>query len=1319
MKALGHPRRAHGRPGDRDLRGSPRRHGSARSGSTPARIDVTPLGVRVDGRAAALARRSCAGGSTLASGRWFCACRRSGRHKNLAALIRGHDRPRRHRSCCPARRLPTRRSCVTLARRLGVADRVRFPQWLEQAELEGLYRHAACFALPSFEEGFGLPALEAMGVACRSAARTRPRCLRSSGTRRCSSIPTMSESIRDAVARLLTERDLAARLASARGRARRHLHLATDGRGDARRLPAGDRTAAGCSSYDRRGGDERGRRRVGAQRAVPRPRRVRRQRDLPARAGARAASRGSGHALRAGHDAPRRARPGARSRGPAGRAARACRATTTQPLRRTLAEQISLPRLARRARLGRPAQPRQPRAACGAARASVVTVHDVIFFHHAHDAACQHARHALAVRAGGRRRRRADLGQRERRPTTSPRTLGLPPRASPSIPHGAGREPAGPPSRRRRRAGYGLGQAASCSAWRRSARTRTRQLLSSARPARRRTSSWCSSAMTRATAPSCAQRAPSELGVTDARAPARARSPTPSSRGSGAWRRAPRFPTLAEGFGLPVLEAMRARACRSPARTSRCCARWAATWRATSPRRPGRRGGGDRGRVGDAERRARRGRARAAGFTWEALPREARSRSTSARSRRALMRVGLNLVFLAPGETGGMEVYARELVARARRAATTSSSSLFLNRDGSTTAGPSVGAASSCRWTRGRRVEWVLRRAGARCRAPPPGAGLRPRPQPRLHGARGGPRSCGSRRSTTSTTSSSPRRTSACAGSACACSCRLAARRSHRVHRRRRVDARGPPRASRPPRREDRRRAARRRASGRTRPRRRRPSCARGSSSASGRSCSALRQAPAQEPARGCSRARGARRPSAGRSLVLPGYPTPHEEELRALAARRSASTRRAHAPAGSPRAELEGLYAAAACVVFPSLYEGFGLPVLEAMARGVPVACSNRASLPEVAGDAALLFDPEDVEAIRAAIERLLARRASWPTGSRAAGRGGRPRFSWERTAELTVAATGARSARSRAAAHARRAVGDQARVQRPRRPRAGRCAGGAPRSYPQPAVARGARPDGAQLGERHAPVNARRSLGRRITSRSGDVAALPELPGDLGATCRASAIPTHAIRPEGSAPRCSAVTTCGPSTRCSAARTTATMLDRAVIDLGSNIGISALYFLTRNADCRVWLYEPVPRNVERCARTSPATRIATRCARPPSPTAAGRAASASSERALRRHRGATGRTIEVACVGDQRGARPRCSSAVPASTSSNRHRGHGARDPARRSGRSCCSRVRTAYLEVAASAREAPGSFDAAFRNETWVLRNRVARLSAVAVA
>src|SRR6185369_2098261 len=72
--------------------------------------------------------------------------------------------------------------------------------------------------------------------------------------------------------------------------------------------------------------------------------------------------------------------------------------------------------------------------------------------------------------------------------------------------------------------------------------------------------------------------------------------------------------------------------------------------------------------------------------------------------------------------------------------------------------------------------------------------------------------------------------------------------------------------------------------------------------------------------------------------------------------------------------ADLEGLYAAATCMVFPSLAEGFGLPVLEAMRRGVPVACSSTTALGEVAGDAALTFDPESVDAIRAAIRQLLS---------------------------------------------------------------------------------------------------------------------------------------------------------------------------------------------------------------------------------------------------------------------------------------------------------------------------------------------------------
>ena len=92
----------------------------------------------------------------------------------------------------------------------------------------------------------------------------------------------------------------------------------------------------------------------------------------------------------------------------------------------------------------------------------------------------------------------------------------------------------------------------------------------------------------------------------------------------------------------------------------------------------------------------------------------------------------------------------------------------------------------------------------------------------------------------------------------------------------------------------------------------------------------------------------------------MPGYPTPYEAELRASRRAARGSSGDVVWPAWLPDADLEGLYALATLVAFPSLYEGFGLPVLEAMQRGVPVASSNRSSLPEVAGDAALLFDPD-----------------------------------------------------------------------------------------------------------------------------------------------------------------------------------------------------------------------------------------------------------------------------------------------------------------------------------------------------------------------
>src|SRR5581483_7758247 len=73
------------------------------------------------------------------------------------------------------------------------------------------------------------------------------------------------------------------------------------------------------------------------------------------------------------------------------------------------------------------------------------------------------------------------------------------------------------------------------------------------------------------------------------------------------------------------------------------------------------------------------------------------------------------------------------------------------------------------------------------------------------------------------------------------------------------------------------------------------------------------------------------------------------------------------------PEQDLPPLTAAAAVFAYPSLYEGFGFPVAQALAAGTPVVTSNVSSLPEVAGDAALLIDPRSTEAVRGALERLL----------------------------------------------------------------------------------------------------------------------------------------------------------------------------------------------------------------------------------------------------------------------------------------------------------------------------------------------------------
>jgi glycosyltransferase involved in cell wall biosynthesis len=100
---------------------------------------------------------------------------------------------------------------------------------------------------------------------------------------------------------------------------------------------------------------------------------------------------------------------------------------------------------------------------------------------------------------------------------------------------------------------------------------------------------------------------------------------------------------------------------------------------------------------------------------------------------------------------------------------------------------------------------------------------------------------------------------------------------------------------------------------------------------------------------------------------------------------------------------ELVRLYGAAACFVYPSLYEGFGLPPLEAMACGAPVVTSDTASLPEVVGDAGLLVDPHDVDALAAAIASVLEDPAR-AADLRERGLERSRRFSWERTAQATA---------------------------------------------------------------------------------------------------------------------------------------------------------------------------------------------------------------------------------------------------------------------------------------------------------------------------
>jgi glycosyltransferase involved in cell wall biosynthesis len=136
--------------------------------------------------------------------------------------------------------------------------------------------------------------------------------------------------------------------------------------------------------------------------------------------------------------------------------------------------------------------------------------------------------------------------------------------------------------------------------------------------------------------------------------------------------------------------------------------------------------------------------------------------------------------------------------------------------------------------------------------------------------------------------------------------------------------------------------------------------------------------------------------------LVLPGNPTEHECDLRELAQQLGIAANVAF-PAYVDAPDLEGLYALAQCFVFASVNEGFGIPILEAMRRRVPVACSRASALPEVAGEAARYFDPYSVPDIASALIELLGDR-ELAARLVALGAEREASFTWQATAEGTL---------------------------------------------------------------------------------------------------------------------------------------------------------------------------------------------------------------------------------------------------------------------------------------------------------------------------
>jgi len=132
-------------------------------------------------------------------------------------------------------------------------------------------------------------------------------------------------------------------------------------------------------------------------------------------------------------------------------------------------------------------------------------------------------------------------------------------------------------------------------------------------------------------------------------------------------------------------------------------------------------------------------------------------------------------------------------------------------------------------------------------------------------------------------------------------------------------------------------------------------------------------------------------------AIVLAGHPEPYDAELRALAAELNIEGSVVFADY-VPDPDLEALWGMAGCAAFPTRAEGFGMPVLEALARGVPVACSDLPVLREVAGELPQFFDPDDPEGAARAIEAALAAPRPLPGARERAAD-----FTWEAAAAGT----------------------------------------------------------------------------------------------------------------------------------------------------------------------------------------------------------------------------------------------------------------------------------------------------------------------------